>query len=47
VPRIALKYGAGLIALYLGLYYATNAGTLLTNGAQGVEGITKTFQARA
>ena len=41
-----LKWGAGLIALYLGVRYATGAGTLLKNGANGGVSIVKAFQGR-
>lgn len=44
--RTVIKWTGGLIALYLGLYYATGAGNLLKTGgsvyAQGV----KTLQGR-
>jgi len=44
--KTALKYGAGLIALYLGVYYATGAGTLINNGQSGVVNTIKAFQGR-
>lgn len=40
------KYGAGLIALYLGVYYATGAGTLLQQGQSGAVNVVKAFQGR-
>lgn len=44
--RQLAKYGAGLIALYIVVYNASGAGSLLTKGAAGVQGITKTLQGR-
>lgn len=44
--KTALKYGAGLIALYLGVYYATGSGKLLSGGTNLVTGTVKTFQGR-
>ena len=41
-----LKWGAGLIALYLGVRYATGSGTLLKQGAAGGASIIKAFQGR-
>lgn len=41
-----LKYAGGLIALYLLVRYAPNAGNLLTVGANGVSSVVKTFQGR-
>jgi hypothetical protein len=41
-----LTYGAGLIALYLGLEYATGSGTLLNDGSQGIVSVVKSFQGR-
>lgn len=40
------KYGAGLIALYLVVANASGFGTVLSKGATGVRGITKTLQGR-
>jgi hypothetical protein len=42
----ALVYGTGLIALYLGVNYATGSGSLLKNGAAGGVSIIKAFQGR-
>lgn len=44
--RKALTYGAGLIALYLGVHYASGAGSLLTAGANGGTSIVKSLQGR-
>lgn len=44
--RKALTYSAGLIALYLGVRYATGSGTLLRQGANGGSKIVRTFQGR-
>lgn len=41
-----LTYSAGLIALYLAVYYSTGSGNLLKNGASGASSIIKTFQGR-
>lgn len=41
-----LKYGAGLIALYLGVAYATGSGTLLKGGTGLVVNSVKAFQGR-
>jgi len=46
VFKTSLKYGAGLIALYLGVANYTGAGRLITSGANGVSTVTKTFQGR-
>lgn len=45
--RQALKYGAGLVGLYLVVYYGTNAGNVIRAGASGVSTVTKGFQGRA
>lgn len=42
----ALTIGGGLIALYLGVYYATGAGTLITDSTTGATGVIKAFQGR-
>jgi hypothetical protein len=42
----ALTYGAGLIALYLGVYYYTGAGSLLKTGTSAVTQTVQAFQAR-
>lgn len=44
--RNALKYGAGLIALYLVVYNGSKSGTVVTAGAKGISTVTKTFQGR-
>lgn len=44
--RQAMKYGAGLIALYLVVYNASGAGNLLKQGGAGVSGVVRTFQGR-
>ena len=46
MTRQFLKYGAGLIALYLGVAYATGSGRLLSEGSKGTAGIIKAFQGR-
>lgn len=42
----SMKYGVGLVALYLLVANASNAGTLFTSGANGVSTVTRTFQGR-
>lgn len=44
--RTALKYGAVLTGIYLVTYRASGAGTLVTNGANGISTIEKTLQGR-
>jgi hypothetical protein len=44
--KTALKYGAGLIALYLLVYYSTGSGTLITGGDQALVNSVKAFQGR-
>lgn len=44
--RTYLKYSAVLIGLYLGVKYASGAGTLISKGASGAATITKTLQGR-
>lgn len=41
-----MGYSFGLIALYLGVYYSSGAGTLLTDGTNGGVGLIKAFQGR-
>jgi hypothetical protein len=44
--KTALKYGAGLIALYLVVYYATGAGNDINAGQSGLVNTIKAFQGR-
>jgi hypothetical protein len=44
--KTGLKYGAGLIALYLGVFYATGSGTLLTSGGTDAVNLVQAFQGR-
>lgn len=44
--RVALKYGTGLIALYLLVQYATGSGSLITNSSQGAVNVVRAFQGR-
>lgn len=44
--RQLAKYGAGLVALYIVVYNASGAGSLLTRGAAGIQGVTRTLQGR-
>lgn len=41
-----LKYGAGLIALYIAVAYASGSGKVLSSGATGGSLVIKTFQGR-
>lgn len=42
--KLALKYGAGLIGLYLVVYYYTGAGTLTNDVFKGVSGTVNSLQ---
>lgn len=42
----AIRYGAGLIALYLVVYHGSKAGNLFRQGAYGTRDIVKAFQGR-
>ncbi len=44
--KVALRYGALLIGLYLGVAYATGSGQLITDSTQGATGLVKAFQGR-
>lgn len=44
--RNALKYGAGLIALYVIVYNGTRSGTVLQSAAKGGDRIIKSLQGR-
>lgn len=44
--KTALKYSTLLIALYLGVAYATGSGTLLREGSKGASSVIKAFQGR-
>lgn len=44
--RQALKYSFAAIAIYLGVYYASGAGTLLNAGSAGGVNLVKAFQGR-
>ena len=44
--RTTIKYAAILTGLYLVTYRATEAGSLVTNGANGIATIEKTLQGR-
>jgi len=46
VGRVALRYSAGLIALYLLVFYSTGSGVLLTQGSAGGAGLVRAFQGR-
>lgn len=41
-----VKYGVSLIGLYLLVANASGTGQLITNGANGISGVTKTLQGR-
>jgi hypothetical protein len=42
----ALTYSTILIALYLGVYYSSGAGTLLSGGANAGTSLVRAFQGR-
>lgn len=42
----ALTYSAGLISLYLLVYYSTGSGTLINNASTGSVNLVKAFQGR-
>lgn len=42
----ALAYGAGLIALYLAVYYSTGSGNLVSGASSGATNVIKAFQGR-
>lgn len=44
--RQALKYGTALIALYLVVANASNAGRVISEGSKGLSGLTRTLQGR-
>lgn len=44
--KTALKYGAGLIGLYLMVYYATGSASDLNAGQAGLVNTIKAFQGR-
>lgn len=46
MSRTLVHYAASLTALYLVLYWGTNAGALIKNGAAGISTVEKTFQGR-
>lgn len=39
-------YSAGLIALYLGVYYSTGSGRLINGATSGATSVIKAFQGR-
>lgn len=41
-----LRYGAGLIALYIIVYNGSKAGQVFKDGASGVSSVAKTLQGR-
>lgn len=44
--KTALKYGAGLIAIYLGVEYASGSEGLVKTGFTGLTNLVKGFQGR-
>ncbi len=44
--RNALRYSAGLIALYLVVAYATGSGRIVGEGTRGAANVIKAFQGR-
>lgn len=47
MSRIALKYAAGLIVVYLGVAYATGSGRLIDSSTSGAALLVKAFQGRS
>jgi hypothetical protein len=45
--KIALKYSAGLIAIYLLVFNATNSGTVLSDSSTAASGLVRAFQGQA
>ena len=43
----ALRYGAGLIALYLVAFYATGAGQVINASSNGASGVIRALQGRS
>lgn len=41
-----LRYGVGLVGLYIIVANASNAGAAITSGANGISTVTRTFQGR-
>jgi hypothetical protein len=41
-----MKYGVGLVAVYLLVKNASGSGTLISSGASGISTVTKTLQGR-
>lgn len=41
-----LRYGTGLVALYIVIANGSNFGTVISKGAEGVATVTKTLQGR-
>ena len=44
--RQSLRYGAGLIALYVIVANGSNFGTVIAAGAEGASNVTRTLQGR-
>lgn len=44
--RQLTKYGAGLIALYIVVANGSKFGQVISSGATGISGVTKTLQGR-
>lgn len=44
--RQALRYGTGLIALYVVVAHGSSFGSVITAGAEGASKVTKTLQGR-
>lgn len=42
-----LRYGAGLIAIYLAVAYASGTGRVLSTGSTGAANVIKAFQGRS
>lgn len=44
--RQITKYGTGLIALYIVVAYGSQSGAIISQGAAGISGVTRTLQGR-
>ena len=44
--KTTVKYGAILIAIYLGVYYATGSGQLINSGTSGASNLVHALQGR-
>jgi hypothetical protein len=45
--KTALKYGAGLIGVYLLVFYSSGSGTVINDSATATSGVIRAFQGQA